>query len=102
MRSNANFRQTRMLVTKLIRLTIETGSVTGIYSALLAIATRLTLHTSSSCRLSHRYPVFCLSSQNLLRRASPHRPQAVCQYCSRGTEFAIPNYGWAGYLYIIN
>ncbi len=30
MRSTANFRRTRALITKLIRLTIETGSVTGI------------------------------------------------------------------------
>ncbi len=46
MRSTTNFRCTRMLVTKLIRLIIETGSVTGIYfapSAVVRLLTPLTL-----------------------------------------------------------
>ncbi|SJK98177.1 uncharacterized protein ARMOST_01438 [Armillaria ostoyae] len=42
-RHNTSFRQTRMLVTKLIRLTIETGSVTGSYSTPSTAVTRLTL-----------------------------------------------------------
>ncbi len=37
MRSNTSLRRTRMLVTKLIRLTIETGSATGMHSTLLAM-----------------------------------------------------------------
>ncbi|KAK0430063.1 hypothetical protein EV421DRAFT_353324 [Armillaria borealis] len=37
MRSNASFRQTRMLVTKLIRLTIETGSVTAVVALVAGI-----------------------------------------------------------------
>ncbi len=40
MRSNTGFRRTRMLVSKLIRLTIETGTVTGTY--LSTVVTRLT------------------------------------------------------------
>ncbi|KAK0433779.1 hypothetical protein EV421DRAFT_2039976 [Armillaria borealis] len=37
MRSNTSFRQTRMLVTKLIRLTIETGSVTALVALITVI-----------------------------------------------------------------
>ncbi|KAK0222438.1 hypothetical protein EDD85DRAFT_960081 [Armillaria nabsnona] len=37
MRSNASFRQARMLVTKLIRLTIETGSVTALVALVTGI-----------------------------------------------------------------
>ncbi len=99
MHSNTSLRQTRMLVTKIIRLTIETGSVTGMYSA-PSIVARIT-PTSSCCRSAQLYPLLCVSSSELLRDTSPHRPQAVCKFYSRGPEFANPNSGWTEYLYVV-
>ncbi|PBK82335.1 hypothetical protein ARMGADRAFT_734995 [Armillaria gallica] len=47
MRSTTNFRRTRMLVTKIIRLTIETGSVTAIAALLNAVLLIVTPHQTS-------------------------------------------------------
>ncbi len=59
-RSTTNFRRTRILVTKIIRLTIETGSATGIYFASSAVVRIMTPLTSSCCgfvQLCHFYRV---------------------------------------------
>ena len=45
MRNNTGFRRTQILVTKLVHLTIETGSVAGIYYLLFTFFTRLTPST---------------------------------------------------------
>ncbi|KAK0493068.1 hypothetical protein EDD18DRAFT_429764 [Armillaria luteobubalina] len=50
MRSDTGFRRTRLLVTKLIRLTVETGSVTGMYfetPATFTIVAKITSPTSA-------------------------------------------------------
>ena len=47
MHSSTGFRRTRIMVTKLIRLTVETGLVTGIFSALSTAVTKLTRPTFS-------------------------------------------------------
>ncbi len=47
MRSNTGFRRTQIMVTKLIRLTVETGLVTGIFSAPSTAVTKLTRPTFS-------------------------------------------------------
>ncbi|KAK0454319.1 hypothetical protein EV421DRAFT_1896245 [Armillaria borealis] len=61
MRSNTGFRRTRIIVTKLIRLTIETGSVTGISFALSAVVTKLTPPMSSCRRSAQPHPLLCVA-----------------------------------------
>ncbi len=51
MHSNTGFRQTRIIVTKLIRLIIKTGFVTGIYSQHFTVVRRLTLKGVAEIKL---------------------------------------------------
>ncbi|PBK82337.1 hypothetical protein ARMGADRAFT_1170969, partial [Armillaria gallica] len=51
MRSTTNFRRTRMLVTKIIRLTIETGSVTALAALLDAVLLIVIPHQTSNLAL---------------------------------------------------
>ncbi len=70
MRSTTNFRRTRILVTKIIRLTIETGSVTGIYSAPSSPVVRIiTPLTSSYCRLAYLYPFYWIPPSDFLHNS---------------------------------
>ncbi len=78
MRSDTGFRQTRILVTKLIRLTIETGSVTGIYSTPSTAIMGLTPPAFSRCRSAEPYPLLCVPSSDFLRDTGPHHAKAVC------------------------
>ncbi len=102
MRSDTGFRRTRLIVTKLIRLTVETGSVTGMCSVSSNVLTRITPPTFSCCRSAQPYPFLWVPSSDFLRDTSPHHAQAVCKYRLHGIEFANPNYRWTGYLYIFD
>ncbi len=62
MRSNTGFRRTRILITKLIRLTIETGSVTGIHFLPSTVVTSLTGPNFSYFCSSHPYRLFWIPS----------------------------------------
>ncbi len=66
MSSTTNFRRTRILVTKLIRLTIETGSVTGIYFVPSAVVKTITPVTFSFYRSAQLCPFYCASLSNLI------------------------------------
>ncbi|PBK86565.1 hypothetical protein ARMGADRAFT_1086406 [Armillaria gallica] len=70
MRSNTGFRRTRILVTNLIRLTIETESVTGIYFLSSTVVISLTLLNSSSCCSGDPYRLFCVPPPDFLRDTS--------------------------------
>ncbi len=56
------FRRTRLLVTKLIRLTVETGSVTGMFSVSSNVLARITPPTFSCCRSAQPYPFLWVPS----------------------------------------
>ncbi len=68
MRSSTDLRRTRLLVTKIIHLTIETGSFTGIYFALSSVVRTLTPLTSSCYGFAQLRPPFI---------AFPHRAYFV-------------------------
>ncbi|KAK0241046.1 hypothetical protein EDD85DRAFT_948138 [Armillaria nabsnona] len=65
-RSTTCFRRTQMLVTKLIRLIVETGSVTGMYSAPSIVVARITPPTFGRCRSAQLYPFLCLYANTVL------------------------------------
>ncbi len=74
MRSTAHFQRTQMLVTKVVRLTIETGSVTGIYSAPSAVVGMILPLTSSSCFPAYLHPFYCTPPSKFLHDFFLHRP----------------------------
>ncbi len=73
-RSTAHFRRTQMLVTKVVRLTIETGSVTGIYSAPSAVVRMILTLTSSCYRPAYLHPFYCTPPSKFLHDFLLDRP----------------------------
>ncbi len=59
MRSTTDLRRTRLLVTKIIRLTIETGSVTGNYFTPSSVVRIMVPLTFRCCRSAQLCP-FCV------------------------------------------
>ncbi len=100
MRSTTNFRRTRILVTKIIRLTIETGSVTGIYPAPSVVINTITLLLAVVALLNF-----------VLIMAFPHQtsymtpgvliPKLYANTVYMVLNSPIPNYRWKGYLYVL-
>ncbi len=78
MLSDTGYRRTRMLVTKLTRLTIETGSVTGIQFSPSANVRRLTLPAFSCCSSAQLYPFLGVTSSDVIHHTRPAHAQAVC------------------------
>lgn len=89
-RQVTGFRQTRALVSKLIRSTLETGCLTGTPSPLvhpMAGSRELILHSfaggdKSYCLLSFSWP-------DLLRHPDCPHGEALCHMHSRGFELAL-------------
>ena len=77
MRSTTDFRRTRILVTKIIRLTIETGSMTGIQSILPAVVEMITPFTSSGRRAAQRRPFHRVPQSSILHDSHPDHAQAI-------------------------
>ncbi len=77
MHSSTGFRQTQIIVTKLFRLIIETGSITGLYSLHFPVVRRSTLSTFSCCRSTQPYPLFCFPWPDILCDTRFHHIQAV-------------------------
>ncbi|KAK0194331.1 hypothetical protein F5146DRAFT_431531 [Armillaria mellea] len=78
-----NFRRTRILVTKIVRLTIETGSVTAVVALL-------------------NYVLFiALPHQNSYVTFDVLVPKLYANTVYMVLEFQIPDHRWKGYLYVI-
>ncbi|PBK86485.1 hypothetical protein ARMGADRAFT_1126953 [Armillaria gallica] len=78
MHNSTSFRQTRIIVTKLIHLIIETGSVTGMYSLHFTVVRRSALSTFSCCHSTQPYPLLCLPWPDILCDTCFHHIQAIC------------------------